>query len=270
MPVIISRDLVLSTSNPDEMNGDNPLIGWHNLTVAAGVNATSQATGYPVTNIANVSTYAEWRATTAGDQAVGISVPTDVEIDYLAVAGHNFGTAGSSLSVEGDIGAGFFSLNVDAILAEDWPVLFRFEPQTLQGIRLLMNGNSVAPRAAVIYVGKLLLLQRRIYVGHTPVPYGRNAKVITGRSENGKFLGRVVTTETRETGVSIQNLTPSWYRTEMDPFIEASKEIPFFFAWRPLTYIREVGYCWMTNEPKPKNSRGNGMMSIDLQMEGIA
>jgi len=112
-------------------------------------------------------------------------------------------------------------------------------------------------------------VQRRIYVGHTPMPYGRSARIQNGRSEAGHFLGRIVIQETRDTAVALQNLTPTWYRTYMDPFIRASKEVPFFFAWRPQSYPYETGYGWMTNEPRPVNQRANGMMQIDLQMSGV-
>ena len=114
------------------------------------------------------------------------------------------------------------------------------------------------------------MLQRRIYVGHTPIPYGRESRVTTGVSESGNFLGRIVLGESLETSVDLQNMTPAWYRAEMDPFIAASKEAPFFFAWRPDSYPRETGYAWMTNNPKPSNQRSNGMMQISLSMGGIA
>ena len=54
------------------------------------------------------------------------------------------------------------------------------------------------------------------------------------------------------------------------PFIVASKEVPFFFAWRPASYPRETGFAWMTNNPKPSNQRSNGMMQISLSMGGVS
>jgi hypothetical protein len=133
-----------------------------------------------------------------------------------------------------------------------------------------MRAGAAPPTIAVVYAGALLVLQRRIYVGHTPIPYGRSAKITNGRSESGNFLGRIVLNEKTQSAVKMQNLTPAWYRQHLDPFIAASKEAPFFFAWRPLSYPREVGYAWMTNDPQPSNARANGMMQIDLQMTGIA
>jgi hypothetical protein len=70
-------------------------------------------------------------------------------------------------------------------------------------------------------------------VAHTPIKYGRRTNVTNGMSESGNFLGRIVLGQMVETEVSLQNITPGWYRSYMDPFIEASRETPFFFAWRP-------------------------------------
>jgi hypothetical protein len=95
------------------------------------------------------------------------------------------------------------------------------------------------------------------------------AKITNARSESGNFLGRIVINEMTETSVSMQNLTPDWYRSQLDPFIRASKETPFFFAWRPGDYPNEVGYAWITDDPQPSNQRSNGMMQIDFQMRGI-
>jgi hypothetical protein len=121
----------------------------------------------------------------------------------------------------------------------------------------------------VVYCGKLLVLQRRIYVGHTPGNYGRTSKVINAKSENGSFLGRIVLNEMTKTSVALENLTPDWYRTYFDPFVTAAREDPFFWAWRPSSYPAECGYAWLTNDPKPNNSLPNGMMQVSFEISGI-
>lgn len=132
----------------------------------------------------------------------------------------------------------------------------------------MASGNDI-PRCAVLYCGKLLVLQRRFYVGHVPINYGRKVNVISGQSESGQFLGRIVTGRATATSVALQNLTPTWVRQNLVPFLRAAEDQPFFFAWRPQTYPREVGYAWLTNNPEPMNQRPNGMMSCTLQMSGI-
>lgn len=152
---------------------------------------------------------------------------------------------------------------------DDDPLILQFDPQVLLQVRLRMQTGTEIPEAAVMYAGKLLVLQRRIYVGHTPITFGRRTTITNGMSESGQFLGRIVMGQFLVTEVSLQNLTPSWYRANMDPFVQAAREEPFFFAWRPGGYPEEVGYAWLTGDPSPVNSRSNGMMEVQLQMSGV-
>ena len=147
--------------------------------------------------------------------------------------------------------------------------MLRFEPDAYVSIRIRLQPGSAAPTAAVVYVGKLLVLQRRIHGGHTPINYGRTTKVTNARSENGSFLGRIVLAEVTTTSVSLQNLTPDWYRTYFDPFVTAAREQPFFWAWRPSDYPAECGFAWLTNDPVPTNHLANGMMQVSFEMGGI-
>lgn len=270
--LVISSSLVLAATSGDQSN--NPVIGWHNLVATDNLTAGTEADGYPVTNLANPITApgARWKANDTTPQAVSVAIDTIEPVDYIAIARHNLGSAGIPVTVEGSVndGADWFELVGETLLADDAPVIFRYEAQSLTNIRLALGTGSAPAEIAVMYVGKLLVLQRRIYVGHVPIVFGRSASIVNGRSESGEFLGRIVTSEQLSTGVNLQNITPGWYRAEMDPFIVASKAAPFFFAWRPADYPLEVGFAWMTNDPQPQNQRANGMMQIQLEMAGIA
>ena len=271
MSLVIAGSLVLgdSVSGGGIINANNPLIGYRNLATASNVAATSAASGRPASNLANPSTNLRWEGTNAlVDTYLTVTVNAVEPIDYIALARHNFGSAQIPVSVEGFDGS-WAELVAPVLLPNDGPALFRFAPAALPAIRLRLQPGSAVPTAAVLYTGALLVLQRRIYVGHTPINYGRTTKVINGRSESGNFLGRIITAEMTETSVRLANLTAGWYRTYLDPFILNARERPFFFAWRPSDYPREVGYAWLTSDPQPTNQRSNGMMSIELKMAGV-
>lgn len=267
--IVISSSLVLSPPSSD-FNADSPVVGYKNRVSSSNIAATSEASGYPATNLANPATFLGWRATSTATQYLTCTLTSNAEdVDYVGIAGHNFGTAGATVSIEANSGSGYVEVVAGIIPVDDRPLMFLFPASNYIGVRAKVLTPSTAPRAAVMYVGKYLQLQRRIYVGHVPMPYGRQRTVVVGRSESGNFMGRVVTGGQVSTSVSLQNLTPSWYRTYMDPFVRNCETLPFFFAWRPSTYPREVGYAWLTNDPMPKNQRQNGMMQVDLQMSGI-
>jgi hypothetical protein len=278
---VISQSLVI-TAGADGINADNPIIGYQNLVDATNIAATSAQAGFPVGNLANPATHLLWKAlgpTPIADQYLTVILDTPEEVDYLAVATHNFGSGLIIVSVEGNPldpianPGSWFELVSDHLLTTDGPIIFRFAPQSLFAVRLRIQPSqavpALLPQAAVMYVGKLLILQRRIYVGHTPMPYGRSLQVANLMSISGAFLGRIVLGGKRRTGVNLQNISASWYRTYLDPFLIAAQEIPFFFAWRPGTYPEEAGFAWLTEDPEVSNMRANGMMQVSFRMEGV-
>lgn len=271
--IVISNSLTL-VETPD-INSNNPVIGWRNVITLGGLTADSADPNFPVTNLANSSTALLWKSLVTDEQYIVATINEIDPIDYVAIARHNFGTANIAVSIEGaatvdsDGEFEWEELTQDVIPADDAPIIFRFTPQSLIAVRVKMAEGDAAPYAAVMYAGRLLIVQRRVYVGHTPLSHGVVTKAITSRSESGQFLGRVVVSEAAESSVALKNLTPSWYRATMTPFVKAAQETPFFFAWRPGTYPLEVGYAWLTNDPQMTNQMPNGMVQVDLSMSGI-
>lgn len=280
MSIVISSSYVISSSvsGGGIIDGDNPIIGYDNLAIAGAVSTDTEAAGFPASNLVNPSTNLRWEGeigSPAEDEHITVVTATDdnQDVDYIAVARHNFGSAQIPVSVEYlDQDASppaWTELIASVLLPNDGPALFRFPALPYAAIRLRLQPGTAAPTAAVVYAGKLLVLQRHIYVGHTPMPYGRMTKVTNGRSEAGHFLGRIVLNQATATDIKLQNLTPAWYRAYMEPFIAAAVENPFFFAWRPQSYPREVGFGWLTSDPKPVNALPNGMMSIEMEVSGV-
>lgn len=278
MSIVISSSVVISDviSGGGIITADNPLIGYDNIVVSANLTSTTEDPDFPVINLTNPATHLRWKGLVSSpedDEYLTIT-NNDVEaIDYVAFARHNFFTAQIAVSVEFlDIDASpdsWEELIAPVILPSDGPALFRFPKLAYAAVRLRLQPGSAAPTAAVLYAGELLVLQRRMYVGHTPITMGRAIMPVSNRSVSGNFLGRIVLGRKVSTQVSLQNLTPDWYRTYMAPFVLAAEEIPFFFAWRPSSYPNEIGYAWLSQDAIPKNQRNNGMMQIDFQMEGV-
>lgn len=275
--IVISRSFVLGVAEASAgINGDNPIFGYHNLVTTSNISATTEAAGYPIDNVANPNTAIEWRANTTATHYLTVDTQAYAgEIDYIAIARHNLGSNAIEVSVEvatttsGGAPSGWTEVVSGVLFADDAPALFRFTSGSYTGVRLKMLTGAAAARIAVVYCGKLLIGQRRIYVGHTPITDGRTTKIINGMSESGNFLGRIVLGEFNETSIAMKSLTPSWVRSYLRPFIQETREIPFFFGWRPQSYPYEVGYVWHTSDAKPTNSMSNGMMEVSMSIAGI-
>lgn len=274
MSIVLTRSLVLAPGELpyDVRRFDAPVIGWQNLVRLGGIEADLEDVAYTADNLANPATHLFWRSSAATTQQIRFVFDDISTIDYIGLAKHNLGTVRAAVSFAYRTGADdtWLPLTSDFILGNDNPAIIRFEGREAAEVLMTITNPEGIPQIAVIYLGKLLQLQRKIYVGHTPINYGRSTKSTTGRSESGNFLGRVITGRSKQSAISLQNLTPDWYRARMEPFVDHAEELPFFFAWRPDNYPREVGYCWTTSDIIPSNQRPNGMMQVDFNIAGIA
>lgn len=269
MGIVLAPSLIVSP--PADFGPNRPVIGWHNLVTFTSVSADSEDTSHPVTNLGNSSTNLYWLSASTAVQYLTVELGAVDSIDYVALARHNFGSAGIIVSVEGrsaEPGADWVELFPEFLPADDAPMLLRFAAANLLDVRVKLQPDGVEPRAAIFYAGKLLVMQKGVAVGHVPLPYGRQRSIIAGRSEGGEYLGRIETGGVKRSSVMFSVLTPDFYRDEIDAFVEAAP--PFFFAWAPQTYPDEVGFAWVTSDVVPTPTHAAGFISLTLEMEGLA
>lgn len=268
MIVITSSPVV--GPGPETIDARNPRIGWHNLVRFDNVFADEETDDEPVRNLANPLTYRFWRGQTTDEQLVQVNLDAAEDVDYFAIAKHNLGSSGAFLTFQSSTNGTDWSTVVASFgLNDDFVMIREFNSVFAGYFRLLITPGVVPPSIGVLYVGRILAMQRRLYVGHTPFPQARSTDVSSGRSENGQFLGRVLRREFLETGADFQNLTPAWFRTNVDPFIESARVNPFFWAWRPGDYPFETGFAWLKSDPQVSNQRSNGMMQMSFQFQGV-
>lgn len=274
MPIYISSSVVLSALGTDP---DLPLIGYDNVVTTANIAATAAATGSPASNLANPATHLKWIAGSTETQYLTVTLDGLTEIGYVAAAGHNWGSSGATVSLEQqtDNSPEWETITeTELIPADDTPLIWWIAPSLYPNalrIKIVPVDESpgIEPAAAVVYAGVPLRLERKIYEGHTPISQARKIDVSNGRSESGEFLGRVIKGEWRETTAKFRHFTPAWYRANMPDFLDAAKERPFFFAWRPDSYPFEVGYVWLTNDPMPVPESPHNLIGFELQLSGI-
>lgn len=276
MSIIIIPTLVIpSIAGIEDANLDNPVIGINNQVTASNITGvTSQDPNFPASNMGNPSTALVWKSLIiAGSGQVVCQIPLSnpTTVNYLGVAKHNFGSDQSLIYIQQFVSGAWISIFAGVVVPNDGPVIFRWDGcnPAATDIRLIVINNTLLSTAAVVYIGSLTMLPRRIYVGHTPITMGRATNVVNGMSESGNFLGRLILGEARGTSFSQKNVNASNMRTIIDPFVKLAQSIPFFFAWRPLSYPFEVGYCWLNGDVKPSNQLANGMMQCDFNVTGI-
>ena len=262
MSLVITQNFVVTQRNL--VSGNAGLLGWQNLANTGNTSATSEEALNPISNLFIPATAFYWQATSTATQTITITNPG--VIDFIGIARHNLNQAGLTITVK---------YNGSTVVPATTPdeaqtILFLTNEAEPATVTIEIAGATTVPRVAVLYVGKAIRFERNIYVGHTPITYARDRQAYNGVSESGEYLGEVILNETRSNTVSLKNLTPDWYRQTLDPFLAQQPRKPAFFAWRPEDYPAEIGYVWVTGNPRPVNQRSNGMMSIDMNFRGIS
>lgn len=272
MPIFISQDLWLSGGLDDGyINANNPRIGYHNLINIGAIMAEYENPSRPATNIANVSTAEYWESSSDEEQHIEFGLGF-AAWNYFGIAGHNLAGAIYQMQWRADPGDPWEDVTNEQIPGDNNAIMHLFETIIAPYARLkIVPVAGVMPKISVIYIGEYLTLQRRTYVGHTPIVYARNTDVVSGMSESGNFLGRVVKKRTLGTSaLEQQNVSPDYYRSLIDPFVVHAQTLPFFMAWRPGQYPDEVGFCWATDDIVMTNQLANGFVNFTINVNALA
>jgi hypothetical protein len=254
---------------------DLPIICWRNHVTATNVSAESDP-DYPVTNVANSITSIKWKhdATESPVSSIEyLTVDLDADIvNYVAIAGHNFATAGVAVGLEistyNSPAGGSEGIFEPVIPDDDGPLIFLFEAEEVQAVRLVFLTTATPVEIAVLYVGQYTELPEGIQPDHTPLPLAKVRDVVNGRSENGAFLGRIITGQQLGSVATIANLSKDYVRDELMPFLDFASEEPFFWIWSPETYPDETAFAWLDTDAQPVFDV-DGYASVDLSMKGI-
>lgn len=278
MSIVISDNVTLSEDEENAgVNANNPRIGYHNIITSTNISSDEADASYPLFNLTNPATYLRWRGESDGEQSIVINLGSSETVNYFGLAAHNLGSIGATIVLQKSEFVGspatetWTDISTERMLANDNAFVEEFENVTANKYRLLITpqNGSDPPEIGILYVGRILRMQRRIYVGHQPITLSRRTIVSSGRSESGQFLGRVRRSQYLETTANFRHLTPTWVRNYFEPFMQSAETVPFFWAGRPGDYPDEVAFCWLTEDPKPTNQLANGFMSVDISIQGV-
>lgn len=241
-------------------------IGFHTVTRAGTLAASTESTGHPAYAAGLPNTYESWIPTTV-PAWISVDAGEAIECDYFGIASHTLGSTGASIVCQYSLDNITWVDITSASFTADTPIIISFAAVTARYWRLYVTGE--VPAIGVWYVGKGLQMQRPIYGGHSPITMSRNTTTRNNRSEGGQFLGRYIVRSGVSSKYSYKNLTASWVRSCFDKFILSAREYPFFIAWRPLDFPREVAYGWTTDDISPSNMGIKDLMQVDFQVQGI-
>lgn len=194
----------------------------------------------------------------------------EVEVDYIAFAAHS-GLVGGQVEIELKLGSDTVKEEGPFSVISSDPVMFLFDPVDCDTVIIKFSAAaSFTLSVGHISVGLSVALPRKIYVGHSPIPYSQDVSTRFEVSDNGNFLGQELNKSLKKSSVSISNIPPDYYRDIIYPrFSQPAKTLPFYWAWRPAQYPKEVGFCWLpTGNVNASNQSPNGFMQLSFDLVG--
>lgn len=275
MSVYLSEAYVLSPAKAAE--AWKPRICRHNLVNFSTIAADQEEANYPATNLANPATNLLWKSDGTAALNLTCLFSYNDPIDYVAFARHNFGSSGTSLSIETlDPGGdpeddGDWTQQVaPQYLADDRAAIFFLDDVTCGGFRLPMTPDAIAPHCGVLMGGKSIALPYGLPPGHTPISMGRSAETYAGVSTAGDFLGSVELTANLRSTIEQRDLDADFYRNNLEELAMEGKRAHYFFAWSPQWRPSEVAFCKTVNDPRPVINQLNGEVDISFEIQGLA
>ncbi len=248
------------------------------------------ASGFPVENVLDwrEGTAYRWKgdsAVTQHDFRVDLSAGNLLSADCVALAGHNFGSAGVDLEVQaGDDGAVWATALAATTIVGDLPVMLRFTHalgvKRWWRVRLLGTPFAEVPQVGVLTLGREFEWEE----GSQPAldAYGLEAAVENSFSDFGSHLG-----------VNIRNLRKSFQISHESPgmtrdgffapvsgltfdgdFVSHAirNALPFFFSWNhdidpTEIYLSNVADYGFSNNFVGSTARRQLSMVIDARRE---
>ncbi len=281
MAVVISSDLVLPFTQSSSGGGDaipdalkKAHIGYTTVGTDTNMTGSSQAAGFPVSNLSNPLTTHRWKPAFL-PATITIDITTAETLSYMGIASHTLATRECVVDFQYSTngGSSWDSLGTTAP-GDNKPIMYVFEESAaLWRLRITRDEGSSEtemPSVGVFFVGQALIMQRGLYQGHTPISMSRQTTRTTNRTESGQYAGNSIKREGVNGSYDWNNLTASWVRQYFEPFVKAVRAAPFFIAWRPGEFPEEVGFVWTTDDIKPVNSGPRDLMSVSMSVNGYS
>lgn len=227
--------------------------------------ASSEVVDHEAASVANPMTFRRWRSA-ASSSWLKATMGSAEEINAIGIAAHNL--RGKSVVIESSEDDIDWTPEKSVSVSTDDAIMILMPDVIRPYWRIVVSGG--AAEIGVVFLGRTLDMQRSIYGGHSPGTLSRTTTKLQSRSESGQFLSQRIIRRGYSTSYVWNNLSADWYRSKFDPFANyASDGNPFFIAWKPDKYPREVLYGWTPDDVRPQNIGVRDLMSVTMNVNAL-
>ncbi len=263
--IYVSPSIVLDPASAASLQ--YPFILWDNriTAIAADENAL-----YPASNLLNPQTSSYWKSDSTDDQDIIVDLDIDGAIDSFGIEGHNFGSGQIGISVYGitaEPGADW-ELLAELAPGNDKPIIGIVDAGYFVQLKFSLAPDAIVPQAAVLYVGTGLRLAKGIVPGFVPPADALQTELLSNDADNGAFLGDIIISQRRSTGLTLRPLSRDYYIANLRDFLQA--RAPFFFHWSPSIAPLEAAYAKFNGDPRAVMNQANLRYDVSWQMTAVA
>jgi len=294
MSIYINNAGFLNEILGSDYSKNSPILAYRSVLTVDDISVPGTSSSRPPSNMWSPDTSTTWEgegysgASSTLTQYILLENPGRHPVDYIGIARHNLGSEVFSYKMQSSAdNITWVDLTPFKTSNDDSPILDYFDVTTVTAyFRIVIEKTGLKinpPIIAHVKMGRVLILQRRIYVGHSPSMV-KNVKKQNYGSENGQYLGAVVLRAYRSSEIQQENNSPDYVRLNVVPFInhvnginseavEGSAQETFFFSWSPTKYEDDIVYGWTKDNIQPNNQGGDSMggrMSWGLSVEATA
>ncbi|MEO1575768.1 MAG: hypothetical protein AAFU65_12520 [Pseudomonadota bacterium] len=259
-------DTSAATANPASLSTYN-LIAYSNAlaTLAPIIAATQQSVDTAPANLATWSLLDVWRSGGNGGQ-VTVTFASPEVIDTVAFYAHNLATTGGTVQVEysTDGGASWDDFVAATAVSASGPWM-AFAPGGVLAAMWRLTFTGTAPtEIGNLFVGRAMELPYPPGIGFTPPPLGRQHRIETSISGNGRLLDRALSREITKTRISLPYVSGQWARSTWNAFRAHAERFPFYYSWCHDDYPGDAAFCYSDGNVPPAPFSAIRLSSIDL------
>ncbi len=250
----------------------HPRIGYLNLGADSDATVTSDSTaaGYLYSNPFDWKPYTYWKPAAGGSHYIRIVTAGAKAADYFAIAQHNIGTNGGTITLQYSLDSGATWL--DAVPAFS-PVgteqlWWDFDEVSTDYWRIVV-ASTVASVLGIAAFGLKYQPYRGQYSGFQPPKMARVAKQYTSTSEGGLFLGRSILRKEIQGSIAFDLMLLNDAYGDWLPFMKAAEQHAFFLAWMLEDWPDDVQLVMTDGDMTPPAMTEFGFVGVTLAYRGL-